>query len=162
MKRSSFLIAALAVGSLAVGQAHATPGPAPMGPPGAPGPGHAFLPFLEGTDLTAKQKDAVKKIMHDGHDSMKAFHKQERDLHTQFDALLLAPGKVDQTKFNDLLQQQDDLEAKENAAHLTTAVKIRDILTADQLAAAKDRHDKIGALMDQIHQIEHGKDKDEE
>ncbi|MFT8896347.1 MAG: Spy/CpxP family protein refolding chaperone [Acetobacter sp.] len=158
MSRSSFLIAAMAVGALAMGQAHAQRQP-PMGPPGC---GHGGLPFLEGVNLTAKQKDSVKKIFKEGHEDMKSLHKQEHDLHDQFEAIMLTPGKVDQAKLDALVTEQNALDAKENAARQATAVKVHDVLTADQITAAKDRHDKIRALMDQIHAIEHDDGKGDE
>ncbi|BCK76529.1 hypothetical protein EMQ_2135 [Acetobacter aceti NBRC 14818] len=156
MSRSSFLIAAMTVGALAVGQAHAQP---PMGPHGC---GHGGLPFLEGVNLTAKQKDSVKKIFKEGHEGMKALHKQEHDLHDQFEAIMLTPGKVDQAKLDALVTEQNALDAKENAARQATAVKVHDVLTAEQISAAKDRHDRIRALQDQIHAIEHADSKGDE
>ncbi|MCH4092463.1 Spy/CpxP family protein refolding chaperone [Acetobacter sp.] len=156
MSRSSFLIAAMTVGALAMGQAHAQP---PMGPHGC-GPGG--LPFLEGVNLTAKQKDSVKKIFKEGHEDMKALHRQEHDLHDRFEALMLTPGKIDQAKLDALTTEQNALDAKENAARQATAVKVHDVLTAEQVSAAKDRHDKIHALMDQVHSIEHADSKDDE
>ncbi|MFT8718360.1 Spy/CpxP family protein refolding chaperone [Acetobacter sp.] len=152
MKRSAFLMAAMAAGLFSVAQAQAH-GPMPPAPPhcGAP------FPFLEGADLTAKQKDAVKAIFKEDRSSSKDIRKQDRDLHKQIEDLLLAPGKVDQTKLSDLQKQEDDLDAKQNAARLETAVKVRNVLTAEQLAAVKTRHDKIDALMAQIHDIEHDK-----
>lgn len=158
MSRSSFLIAAMTVGALAMGQAHAQPQP-PMGPHGC-GPGG--FPFLAGVNLTTKQKDAVKKIFKDGHEDMKSLHKQERDLHDQLETILLTPGKVDQAKLDALVTEQNALDAKENAARQATAVKIHDVLTAEQISAAKDRHDKIRALQGQIHAIEHADSKDDE
>ena len=156
MSRSSFLIAVLTVGALVVGQAHAQPS---MGPHGC-GPGG--LPFLEGVNLTAKQKDSVKKIFKESREDMKSLHKQERDLHDQFDAIMLAPGKVDQAKLDALVTEQNALDAKENAARQATAVKVHDVLTAEQLSAAKERHDKIQALKGQIHAVEHSDNKDDE
>lgn len=158
MSRSSFLIAVMTVGAMAMGQAHAQPQP-PMGPHGC-GPGG--LPFLEGVNLTAKQKDSVKKIFKQGHEDMKALHKQEHDLHDQFEAIMLTPGKVDQAKLDALVTEQNALDAKQNAAREATAVKMHDILTAEQISAAKDRHDKIRALQDQIHAIEHADSKEDE
>ncbi|MFT8806109.1 MAG: periplasmic heavy metal sensor [Acetobacter aceti] len=156
MSRSSFLIAGMTVGALAIGQAHAQP---PMGPHGG-GPGE--FSFLEGVDLTAKQKESVKKIFKESHESMKGLHKQERDLHDRLESIILTPGKIDQSKLDELVTEQNALDAKENAARQATAVKVHDILTAEQVTAAKDRHDKIRALMDQIHAVEHGESKGDE
>ena len=153
MKRSAMLMAVLAAGAVAVGQAHAHP---PMGGPGAQCHGPGGFPFTQGVDLTAKQKDSIKQIFKSDHDASKALHKQDHDLHEQVEAVMMAPGKIDQAKLDDLVKQQNDLDARENAARMAVAVKGRDLLTPEQLSAAKARQDKVKGLMEQIHQIQHG------
>lgn len=131
-------------------------GPGDFGP-GGPGRG---MPLLEGIDLTKKQKDAVHQIFKQSHDSTKDLHQQERALHDQVENLLLTPGKIDTTQLQSLTQQETALAAKKDADRLAMAVKIHDILTTEQLTQAKDRHDKISALMDQLHALMHPKDED--
>ncbi len=173
MKRSLMAmvpLAALALGAVALegtgtsALAHPPmPGPGPEGfghgGPGGPGFG---MPMLEGLDLTKKQKDAVHQVFRQSHDGMKDLHKQEKALHDQVVALLLTPGKIDSAQLQSLTQQQAALEAKKEAGRMDVAVKIHDILTADQLTKAKERHDKISALLDQLHEIEHPQGKDED
>ncbi|GBR09282.1 Spy/CpxP family protein refolding chaperone [Acetobacter oeni] len=134
--------------------------------PGEGGPGHfgpggpGRLPLLEGIELTKKQKDAVHQIFKKNHDDKNDLHKQEQALHDQVASLLLAPGKVDTAQLQTLTQQEATLHAQAEAERLDIAVKVHDILTTEQLAQAKDRYDKISALLNQLHDVEHPK-KDE-
>ncbi|GBQ27643.1 hypothetical protein AA0472_2463 [Acetobacter estunensis NRIC 0472] len=149
----------LAFGAVASGNAIAAPGNPP--PPPMCGGSHGF-PMLHGVDLTAEQKTSLKKIFKEGHESGKALHTQERTLHDQIANQLMTPGKIDRSQLDSLVQQQSALHAKEEAARIDTAVKIHDLLTTKQLTEAKDRQDKIKALMDQIHQIDHPEHDDQD
>ncbi|WP_086643222.1 Spy/CpxP family protein refolding chaperone [Acetobacter sp. DsW_063] len=125
-------------------------GPGPHGP-GMGGPG---FPMLEGLDLTSKQKSALHDIFKQVHEDKKDARDQGRDIHEQITNILLTPGAVDKTQLATLQQQEEALHAKEDAARLDVAVKIHDLLTPEQLAKAKARHDQVSALLKQLHDIE--------
>lgn len=145
---------AFGLSTIDAGMAQAkSPPPAPdrMGPPG---PG-MMSPMLEGIELTNKQREAVRQLFKQKRDNRKDDREEERNLHEQVVDLLLTPGKVDQAKLDGLVQQEAALRAKHDAERIEMDVKLHDILTADQLSQAKERHTKITALLEQLRQIQH-------
>ncbi|MDG6095409.1 periplasmic heavy metal sensor [Acetobacter sp. AN02] len=141
------------VGTLGTAAAH---------PPGGPGgPGYGIPPFLHDADLTDKQKSEIHTIIKQARESSRAARTRERSVRDQIDTLLMTPGKIDQTQLTALTQQETTLQAQAAQERMTVAVKIHDLMTDKQLTEAKEKHDKIKALMDQIHQISHPKDEED-
>lgn len=146
MKRAYLGMAAALAGSVAVaGIAFAQPHHEGMG-----GIGHG-MEFLHGLNLTDEQKTQMKAIGKAGWESMKPLMKQERALHEQEINQLLASGTVTAEQMQPLLAQEEALRTQIDTAHMETLVKMRSVLTAEQISAAATKH----AQIEQLHEQEH-------
>lgn len=148
------ILAATLVGGLAglSGQAlaaHHAPHQGPGCFPGGPG-GFNGMPFLSNVQLTNAQQKKLKAILNDSHPDFHADMEQEHQLHKQIQDLLATPGKVDEAKITSLQQQIETLHQQHEAAHLQTAIRIHDILTADQLNQIRETQDKVASLHEQL------------
>ncbi len=149
------ILTATLIGGLAglSGQAlaahHAPPhgGCMPGGPGGFGGMG---MPFLANVQLTSAQHKKLQAILKDEHPDFHADMEQEHQLHKQIQELLATPGKVDQARIEGLQQQIATLHQQHEAAHLQTAIRIHDILTADQLNQIRETEEKVDSLHEQL------------
>jgi Spy/CpxP family protein refolding chaperone len=135
------LVGAMAVAGVAIAQPHYE---------GMGGPGHG-MEFLHGLNLSAEQKTQMKEIGKASWASMKPLMKQERALHEQEINQLLASGTVTAEQMQPLLAQEEALRTQIDTARMETMVKMRNILTAEQLSSAATKH----AQMEQLHEQEH-------
>jgi Spy/CpxP family protein refolding chaperone len=147
MKHAYLGMTAALVGSMAAaGMARAQPHGEGMGGWG----GHG-MEFLHGLNLSDEQKTQMKAIGKAGWESIKPLMKQEHALHEQEINQLLASGTVTAEQMQPLLAQEEALRTQIDTAHMETMVKMRSVLTADQLSAAATKH----AQIEQLHEQEH-------
>ncbi|GBQ46698.1 periplasmic heavy metal sensor [Komagataeibacter sucrofermentans] len=162
------ILAATIVGGMATGLSgqafakhhHCPPPPPPgggcgmmAGPMGGPGGGAYGMPFLGNVQLTSAQHKKLQAILKDSHPDFHADMEQEHGLHKQIQALLVAPGKVDESQIVGLQQQITAIHQRHEAARLQTAIRIHDILTPDQLNQIHATQDKIDSLHEQLHAL---------
>jgi Spy/CpxP family protein refolding chaperone len=153
MKSRLILAAAVLAGTTAAALAQ------PFGGPHHPG-GFGG-PMLEGVTLTDAQKAKVGEIMKAEHAQTAPQRQQLRALHEQIESTLLGSGSVTAAQLAPLQQQEATLMQQLGAAHLSTELAIRDVLTSDQLAQAAQTHAKLASLHSQERALRHGGSGDE-
>ncbi|MBV1832857.1 Spy/CpxP family protein refolding chaperone [Novacetimonas pomaceti] len=145
------ILAAAVVGGIAGMGAESTAAvAAPPAPPpschGAPG----GMPFLGQVSLTKAQRKKIDAILKADHPDFHADMEKESGLHHQIQDLLATPGKVDQAQIVSLQQQIASIHQAHEAERLQTAIRIHDVLTADQLTQIKAAQDKADSLHAQL------------
>jgi len=164
MIRKSFWLAAVVSGAAFAGVAGtASAQPADMPPPPPHGMMHehhpfgpdafAVIPLLHGVNLTPDQEKQIHEIMKSAHHPDRESWDKMKGLHQQIEALLFAPGKVDQAKLTALTQQIDAIHAQEDADHIAVAVKVHDVLTPEQLQLAQQNNARIDSLEQQLAEL---------
>jgi Spy/CpxP family protein refolding chaperone len=133
--------------------------------PGHGGWGHegwerGGMEFLHGLNLTDDQKAQIKQIHEANWAQMKPLMKQAHDLHEQEINQFLSANGVTAEQLQPLVAQEETLRNQMDALRLDTLLKLRGILTPDQIAKAATVH----AQMEQLHQQEravmgHGPDE---
>ncbi len=131
----------------------------PGGPPmmGGPhmmmhGPGGPpfFMMLLKSANLTADQKTHVHQILGSDRAAMRAKFEQLHAIHEQIADKLLSTGQVSATDLTPLVQQAAAIQQQIDTQHLDTAIKIRALLTSDQLSKVAQTHQKLKGLFDQM------------
>ncbi len=133
----------LAMAGMAAAQPHGDMGGGPMGHEW----GHDGMELLHSANLTAAQKAQVKTIMQASWRTMRPLMQQMRTLHEQEITTFLGSGSVSADQFQPVIAQEETLRNQIDAAHLDAMLKIRGVLTADQISAAATKH----AQMEQLH-----------
>ena len=143
------ILAATLVGGFAGISAEAAVAATPPPPPschGAPG----GMPFLAQVNLSKAQRKKIDAILKADHPDFHADMDKESGLHHQIQDLLATPGKVDEAQIASLQQQIASIHQAHEAARVQTAIRIHDVLTADQLAQIKATQDKADSLHAQL------------
>jgi Spy/CpxP family protein refolding chaperone len=136
---------------------NSAPAGAPAGHPGfsrhAGGDSDSLGMLLHSAHLTADQQAQVKSLMHAERTQMKPLFEQRRELRSQIADLLLKAGSVDSAQLEALVQKDEALEKQISEQHLQTAVQVRNLLTADQLAKVAQTRTQMKALHTQMQSI---------
>ncbi len=114
----------------------------PMPPP--------FMMTLRAANLTTAQKEQVHKILEASHAQVKPLMKKLHSLHEEFAAKLLSPGKLSMSDVAPLQKQQTELRGQIDQQMAETALKVRDVLTPEQLKKVADVNAKLKAIHKQI------------
>lgn len=114
--------------------------------------GGEMFEILHGLNLTEAQKSQIHTIMESAHSASKSTWQQMHAIHEQIVSGLLAGNTQDQLA--SLVQQEEQLRAQEDSAHLATAIQIRGVLTAEQLSKAASTHQQLEALHAQEHALQ--------
>ncbi len=115
-----------------------------MGPGGSmPMP---MMMLMRHANLTADQDQQVHQIMEANFTQARPLMKQLRTLHEQMADKLLSLGKLSASDFTTMQTQETNLRNQLDAQMLATALKIRGLLTPDQLSKVADLHTKLKAL----------------
>jgi Spy/CpxP family protein refolding chaperone len=117
------------------------------GGPGGPMP---MLMLLRHVNLTADQQTQVHQIMEANFTTARPLMKQLHSIHDQIADKLLGPGTVSASDLTPLQTQENQVRQQLDQQMLTTALKIRGVLTATQLAQAADLHTKLKSLHSQM------------
>lgn len=131
-------LALASAGMLVLGAAHAQPAMQGWGHD------HEMFEILHGLSLTDAQKSQIHTIMENARSQGKATHEQMHALHEQIVTGLLNGNTQDQLA--GLVQQEEQLRNQMDAAHLSLAIQVRGVLTAEQLAKAANTHQQLEAL----------------
>jgi protein CpxP len=117
----------------------------PMMGPGGPMP-MPMMMLLRHANLTADQDKQVHQIMETNFTQARPLMKQLRNLHEQMADKLLSPGKLSASDFTTMQTRESNLRNQLDAQMLAMALKIRGLLTPDQLSKVADLHTKLKAL----------------
>jgi len=109
---------------------------AQMGPPRGEGMGELgpFKMLLRSANLTSDQQTQVHQLMQSQRSQVQPIEKQIRALREQLADKLLGPGTVTAADFTSLQQQLSQLQTQLADQTLKTALKIRALLSNDQLS----------------------------
>lgn len=114
------------------------PGPPPNAGPGG-GPQDIIFALL---DLTAAQKDQIKKIRDDEKNASTPFHQQLKNLHDQLEATT-KDGNFNEAAARTILAQMQQPEIELHILHLKTGAAIYQILTPAQQAKLAELREKM-------------------
>jgi protein CpxP len=159
----AFAVTAI-VASLIVGAALAQemgPGPGPgMGFGGPPmmimrGPGGPppFMMLLRSANLSADQQKQVRQILESDRATAHSNFEKLHSIHEQIAEKLLSPGSVTASDLAPLQQQAEKIQQQMDEQRLQTALKIRALLSADQLKKVAQTHQKMKSLFEQMSSI---------
>jgi Spy/CpxP family protein refolding chaperone len=116
--------------------------------------GHSpFLMLLKSADLTASQQSQVHLILNSNKAEMGSVYRQLESLHEQIANKLLAPGAVTSADLKPLVDKASRLEASLNQSKAETAIAIRNVLTAAQVAKLAEVHGKLHKLHMQVQSL---------
>lgn len=124
-----------------------------------PGPGWHHLEGMEvlhGLSLTGAQQGQVHAIIKHAWEQAKPLRKKMRALHEQMADQLLAEGSASAEQLAPLVQQSEQLRGQLDQIHVDTMVKIRALLTPEQVTRAADLHKKLSQLHEQERQLVDG------
>ncbi len=150
---------AMAAGLLALAAA----GPAMAhGHCGGEGPGGGFrfghLPpplmmTLRAANLTSAQKDQVHKILDSSRAQSKPVFEKLHAIHEQVADKLLSSGKVTMADLAPLMKQEAQLHDQLHQQMMETALKVRAVLTPDQLKKVADVNAKLKEIHKEIQSL---------
>lgn len=116
--------------------------------------GHSpFLMLLKSANLTPAQQSQVHLILNSNRMQMMSLHHQLEKLHQQIADKLLSSGAVTSADLKPLVDKASSMEAKLNQNMADTAVSIRNVLTAAQVAKLAEVHNKLRSLHEQVQNL---------
>lgn len=112
--------------------------------------GSPFMMLLRSANLTQAQQQQIQLILNSNKAQMEAAHAQLQSVHEQVAAKLLGQGSVTAAELKPLVDQAVRAEADLTENMATTALAVRNVLTADQIKKLADVHRKLHTLHNQI------------
>jgi Spy/CpxP family protein refolding chaperone len=118
------------------------------------GPGFMFpLMMLKKLDLTPEQESRVQEIMTAQQGTLKSLFKQLEATHEQVATKFFTPGSLSTTDLTQQTQSISQLREQLMTEGLKTALAIREVLTAEQLAKAAQLQEKMRAMRMEMRQL---------
>jgi Spy/CpxP family protein refolding chaperone len=114
----------------------------PMPPP--------FMMTLRAANLTSAQKDQVHKILDASHAQAKPLFKKLHALREQIADKLLSTGKLSMNDLAPLQKEQSQIREQLDQQMMETALKVRAVLTPEQLKKVADVNAKLKGIHKQI------------
>jgi Spy/CpxP family protein refolding chaperone len=112
--------------------------------------GGPFMLTLKAANLTADQKAKIHDAFKANRSQREALLKQLHSIHQQVDAKLLGPGAVTAADIAPLQEQAVKVRQQIAQQNLDMVLKIRGMLTPDQLKRMNQMHQKMASLRDQM------------
>ncbi len=112
-----------------------------------------FGQILAAVQLSAAQKQQVHSIMSSAHAQNAPLMTQLQALRSQLEATLFSTGDVTAAQLMPMQQQLESLRAQLDASRIQTALAIRNVLTAAQLAHAASVQSQLSSLHQQEHAL---------
>ncbi len=109
-----------------------------------------FMATLRAANLTADQKTKIHDAFKANWSQKEALLKQLRTIHQQIDAKLLGAGAVTAADITPLQEQAAKVRQQIVQQNLDTVLKIRGMLTPDQLKRMNEVHHKMASLREQM------------
>jgi len=120
------------------------------GPPPVPPP---LMMALRTAGLTADQKKQIRDIIDSSRKSNMSQMQQMHSIREQIADKLLSSGPVSQADLAPLMAQQTALQQQLDSQMISTALKIRGVMTADQLSKVAAANEKLKQIRSQIDAI---------
>jgi Spy/CpxP family protein refolding chaperone len=120
---------------------------------GGLGGGDGMMPMmmlLRHVNLTADQQTQIHQIMQANWQQSKPLVRQLHSIHEQIANQLLGSGNVTASNFTAMQNQEAQVRQQLEQNMLATALKIRGVLTPDQLSQASTLHSKLESLHQQM------------
>ena len=136
MRRTLLAVAGVAGMALLVAQAEARPGRGGHHPPFGDGAMKAVMAMMRGGELSEAQRDQARDRIDAERDAAQATREALRDANAQLAAQLLGSTAPDEAALRASLERIDSLRGQLLDQHVETALSVRALLSADQLAAA--------------------------
>lgn len=136
MRRTLLAVAGIAGVALLVAQAEARPGRGGHHPPFGDGAMKAVMAMMRGGELSEAQRDLARDRIDAERDAAQATREALRDANAQLAAQLLGSTAPDEAALRASLERIDTLRGQLLEQHVETALSVRALLNADQLAAA--------------------------
>jgi len=124
--------------------------------PSAPTLPPPFMAALRAADLTPSQQDKMRQIMDSGREQTDADMRQLHAIHEKIADKLLGTAPVNETDLAPLTQQASQVDQQVQQEWLKTALRVRAILTPDQLTRMNAFHRQVTAINAQIEALMHG------
>lgn len=128
------------------------------GPPVLPPP---FTMALRTANLTADQQAKMSQILDSDRTNSMAAMRQLHSIHEQIASKLLSTGSVSEADLNPLAKQAAEIDQEMQQRALTTALRIRAILTPDQIARMSQFRAQMISINAQIQKLMHAPDDSE-
>jgi len=158
-KAASTLAFILALVLPAIGLAQMPP-PMPhggMGRPPAPPVVPPFMLALRSANLTSEQQTKLREILDSTRPESESLLKELHSIHQQIADKLLSSGTVTESDLAPLTRRAGQLEEKMQQQSIATALKIRAILTPEQLAKMSTFNQRMSSIHSQIEALMGGK-----
>ncbi len=104
------------------------------------------MEMLHGLDLTPDQRGHVHDIIHGAFDQARPLLEKMRTLRGQLEDAMLASGNVTEDQLKPLMQQKEQLRTQLDQIRLEAMLKVRAVLTPQQIAHAAELHRKLADL----------------
>ena len=150
------LIAVLVFAAMCVAPSYALAQFAVMAGPGPGGPvtaGPVPMPLMIAINkagLSPDQQTKVHQIMQANFTQAEPLMQQLHSVHDQISDKLMSASSVTTADLAPLQQKESEIHQQLDQQMVATAVQIRSVLTADQLAKAADLHSKLKSLRAQM------------
>ncbi|MGO9604763.1 MAG: periplasmic heavy metal sensor [Candidatus Binataceae bacterium] len=155
-----FLVAgAVTIRARAEGGPGFPPGPGPGGPMmmgGGPMLPPPFMMALRAANLTDAQQSQLHQILDSSRSQTEPVMKQLHSIHEQIANRLLSADPLTASDLAPLTQQAGQLDQQMQQQSLNTALKIRGILTPEQLAKMNQFNQKMSAIHKQLDELMRG------
>ncbi len=148
---------ALVLPTIAVAQ---MPPPMPRGGIGGPPAPPLVPPFmlaLRSANLTSEQQTKLREILDSSRPESESMLKELHSIHQQIADKLLSSGTVTESDLAPLTRRAGQLEEKMQQQSIATALKIRAILTPEQLAKMSTFNQRMSSIHSQIEALMGGK-----
>ena len=136
MRRTLLAVAGVAGVALLVAQAEARPGRGGHHPPFGDGAMKAVMAMMRGGDLSDAQRDQIRERLDAERESAQATREALREANAQLASQLLGGTAPDEATLRAALERIETLRAQLIEQHVETALSVRTLLSAEQLAAA--------------------------
>lgn len=124
-------------------------GPPPVPPVIVP----PIMMGLQAAHLSEDQQNQVDQIMRSNREQIRPLIQQLQAVHQQIADKLLAPGTITEGDLAPLEDQAAQLDAKIQRLALNASVKVRGLLTPDQVTRMAQFHQKMAALQAQMKKL---------
>lgn len=128
-------------------------GPPPPSAPMLPPP---FMAALRAADLTPAQQDKMRQILDSGREQTDASTRQLHAIHQQIADKLLGTAPVSEADLAPLAQRASQVDQEMQQQWLMTALRVRAMLTPDQLTRMNAFQHQVTAINAQIEALMHG------
>ena len=126
-----------------------TPSAGPVLPP-------PFMMALRVVDLTPEQQNKMNQIMASGREQSEEPMKELRSIHEQIANMLLGTGPVSEADLAPFAQRAGRIDQQMQEQWVSTALRVRALLTPEQLTKMNQFHQQVVAINAQIEKLMQG------